>query len=65
LLAVGAIDVGFNVVVGSVLYWELPKQFTFSQRCCQHLTSTDWRGKVAGAFSVPLNAIFPNHIHPV
>jgi hypothetical protein len=65
LLAVGGLDVAFNLVVGTVLFWERPKQFTFSHRCCQHLNDPTWRGHVAGAFSVPLNAIFPNHIHPV
>jgi len=65
LLVFGGIDVIFNLVIGSLLFWERPKKFTFSERLCFHLTDADWRGRIAGAFSVPLNAIYPDHIHPL
>lgn len=63
LLIFGIIDVIFNLVVGSILFRELPRQFTLSQRLCQHLIDPDWRGHIAGAIAVPLNAIYPDHIH--
>jgi hypothetical protein len=64
LLVFGLSDVLFNLTIGSVLFWERAYTYTFSQRLCQHLNDTGWRGHLAGAFSVPLNAIYPNHIHP-
>lgn len=63
---VGLIDVAFDLVIGSIIFLELPnfkRNYTFSQRCCVHFHDADWRGKVAGVFSVPLNAIVPGHIH--
>lgn len=62
LLVFGLIDVLFNIVIGSILFLELPRQLTFSQRCCVHLHDTGWRGSIAGAFSVPLNVIDEGHI---
>jgi len=65
LCVFGVIDIAFNVVVGSIIFWELPfvHGLTFSQRCSYHLTTPGYKGKVAGAFSVPLNAVLPGHIH--
>lgn len=62
LVVFGMIDVFFNIVIGSVLFLELPYTMTFSQRCSSHLYRKDWRGSVARAFAVPLNAIDPDHI---
>lgn len=62
LIVFGIIDVLFNIVVGTVLFLELPRTMTFSQRCSRHLYRNDWRGTVARAFAVPLNAIDPEHI---
>jgi hypothetical protein len=65
LIVFGGADVLFNFTVGSALFWERAYTLTFSQRLCQHLNDVDWRGHLAGAFSVPLNAIYPDHIHPL
>lgn len=62
LVVFGVIDVLFNAVIGSIIFLEPPRTMTFSQRCSSHLYRNDWRGSVAGAFSVPLNAIDPDHI---
>jgi len=63
LAAFGLLDViVLNLIFGSLLYLELPKQWTLSRRCCDHLYDANWRGRIAGAFSVPLNAILPGHI---
>lgn len=65
LLVFGGLDASFDLVVGSILFLELPRKFTFSQRLCRHLNDAGWRGHVAGAFAVPLNAIYPDHIHRI
>lgn len=62
LLFFGLIDVAFNIVIGSMLFLELPRTLTFSQRCSSHFYDLGWRGKIAGAFSVPLNAVDEGHI---
>lgn len=62
LLFFGAIDVAYNILVGSILFWEFPPCWTFSQRCSIHLYDKGIRGKIAGAFSVPLNAVLKDHI---
>lgn len=64
LLVFGGFDVLFNLTFGSAIFWERPRQLTFSARLCKHMFEPGWRGKLADAFAVPLNAIFPNHIHP-
>jgi hypothetical protein len=59
----GAMDVVLlNFVVGTVLFAELPREFTFSQRCSRHKNDAGWRGSIAGALSVPLNAVEEYHI---
>ena len=58
----GVLDVAFNLTFGSLLFLDVPRELTFSQRCSRHLYDLGWRGRVAGAFSVPLNAIDPGHI---
>lgn len=65
LLAFGGFDILFNFTIGSVLFLERAHTYTFSQRLCQHLNNPGWRGAMAGAFSVPLNAVYPGHIQPL
>jgi uncharacterized membrane protein len=65
LIIFGGADILFNFTIGSLLFLERAHTYTFSQRLCQHLNDADWKGHLAGAFSVPLNAIYPDHIHPV
>lgn len=42
-------DIGFNLTVGSLLFAELPniRRPTFTQRCSDHITDEDWRGRLA------------------
>jgi len=63
LVVFGGADVLFNFTLGSLLFLERARTYTFSQRLCQHLNDAGWKGHLAGAFSVPLNAIYPGHIH--
>lgn len=65
LIVFGLADVVFNFTIGSAMFLERAKTLTFSQRLNAHLNDPNWRGQLAGAFSVPLNALYPNHIHPV
>ncbi len=65
LIIFGLADILFNLTIGSLLFWERAYTYTFSQRLCSHLNDVGWKGHLAGAFSVPLNAICPGHIHPV
>jgi len=62
LLFFGALDVILNATIGTLMFWELPHTVTFSQRCSRHFYSNDWRGRLARAFAVPLNAIDIGHI---
>ena len=63
LLIFGALDVVLlNAVVGTLLFMEPPKELTFSQRCSRHFYTDGWRGRMARAFAVPLNAIDIGHI---
>lgn len=73
LLLFGLVDVLFNVTLGALMFWEEPlpqtgmwwyqRDWTFSQRCCRWYRASGWRGSLAGAWSVPLNAVYPKHIH--
>lgn len=48
ILPIGlAMDVIFNIFVGSILFLELPKQFLFTARCDSHLDKISWRGVLA------------------
>jgi len=62
LLIFGIADILFNAIVGSILFLELPSTLTFSARLRHHIYSIGWRGVMAGAISVPLNAVFIGHI---
>ena len=35
------------------------------ERLSTHIFEPDWRGRLADAIAVPLNAIYPNHIHSI
>jgi len=43
-------DFCFNLVIGTIVYVELPKQLLFTSRCNLHLQDTNWRGSVARWF---------------
>lgn len=52
------LDVVYNVVVGTWLYWELPKELLFTQRCIRHRDMGDEQARVLCAI---LNDIDPGH----
>ncbi len=62
IIVFACIDVLFNVIIGSLMFIELPTQLTFSERCIKHYKQNTWRGSIARAFSIPLNAIDKDHI---
>lgn len=41
------LDVLFNVTIGSVLFLDLPRQWTFSQRVGNYKRRIDWRAPLA------------------
>lgn len=48
VLAVGIVfDVAFNLIVGTVVFVELPMQFLFTDRCKKHIDKLTWRGDMA------------------
>ena len=51
MLLIGMLsDVIFNVVIGTIVYIELPGELLFTTRCELHLNEPGWRGKVARWF---------------
>jgi hypothetical protein len=40
-------DCVFNIVVGTILFLELPRELLFSERCERHLKDDSWRGREA------------------
>ena len=43
-------DVVFNVVLGSLMYLEIPREWLFTTRCERHLHADTWRGCLARWF---------------
>ena len=41
------LDVLFNITIGSVMFLDLPSQWTFSQRVGQYKMRIDWRKPIA------------------
>lgn len=51
MLIVGVLsDVLFNMVIGTVVYVELPRELLFTARCNRHIGEEGWRGDVARWF---------------
>ena len=55
------LDVLFNVVCGTYLFRELPREFTFTSRCKRHKASGGWRASKAKAWCAQLNKFDPGH----
>ncbi len=48
ILIVGyVLDILFNLIVGTVLFLELPREFVFTSRLSRHLSSNGYKFKVA------------------
>jgi len=65
-LIAGVLDGAFNIVVGSLIFWELPerKRLLFTSRCEKWMKSDTWRGDVARWFcSSWMNMFEDNHCH--
>ena len=41
------IDTVFNVVLGTIIFWEPPKEALFTARCDRWLSDSGWRGRRA------------------
>ena len=55
-------DVLFNVVWGTWIFRERPREWLFTHRVKRHVSKTDWRGKKAKLWAEMLNAIDENHV---
>lgn len=41
------IDVIYNVIIGSIIFFEIPKELLFTARCDRHIPQKTWRGSLA------------------
>lgn len=55
------LDVAFNFIVGTVLYLETPREFTFTSRCKRHKVKGGRRGDMARWWCKQLEQIEPGH----
>jgi hypothetical protein len=64
LAAIGLVlDVAFNVVFGSLMFLELPRELLFTSRCKRHFRgSTGRRQRLAAWWGRQLNAFDPGHV---
>lgn len=62
----GIIDIGFNVVLGTILFLELPElhNITFTHRCAKWMTNSGWRGSIARAICKNLSVFDVDHCKP-
>lgn len=65
-LAVGLVlDVAFNLVAGTLMFAELPREWLFTTRAERHFRHSDgWRLKIAQFWARTLNVFDPFHITP-
>lgn len=57
-----ALDVAFNLTAGTLLFGEIPKCWTFSQRVRDHASDGGYRGHIAAFWKRQLDQINPGHI---
>ena len=58
LAVVGLVfDALFNILFGSVMFLERPREWLFSARVQRHYKTEGWRGRLAGFWKTQLNAI--------
>lgn len=58
-----ALDVFLNIVVLTVLFFDLPRELTISSRLERYLKETSWRSKVARVFEYVLDPFDPDGDH--
>jgi len=56
------LDFIFNVIAGTLIFRELPRELLFSSRVQRHYRSEGFRGRMAEFWANQLNAIDPTHI---
>jgi hypothetical protein len=49
LIVAWVLDVAFNFVIGSLIFLEAPnlRRLTFTNRCGDHMSDLNWRGRIA------------------
>jgi len=63
MIAVGAADVLFNVIFGSIIFRERPREWFFHQRVLRHALGVDARQQRKGAaWKDRINKIQPGHV---
>lgn len=55
-------DVLFNVIVGSIIFREIPREWLFTTRVQRHVTADDWRRGKAYNWAQKLNKVDPGHV---
>lgn len=59
------LDAVFNVLAGTLMFFEVPRETLFSSRVERHFRHSDgWRNRLAVFWAKQLNAIDPIHITP-
>ena len=60
-----ALDVAFNLVAGTLMFVELPRELLFTARCKRHFRAGEgWRLELAQWWARALNTWDPTHITP-
>lgn len=58
------LDFIFNLIIGSLIFLELPREFMFTDRCSRHMHEMGRRGRIARWFCNSwLNPFDENHCH--
>lgn len=56
------LDVAFNALLGSLFFFEFPRELLFTSRCKRHYRACGWRGGMARFWARQLNEIDPGHV---
>ena len=56
------LDLAFNLVIGTGLFLELPRELMFTSRVKRHVRDAGWRGRLAKFFARQLNQIDIGHV---
>lgn len=63
LAAIGLVlDVAFNVVFGSLMFLELPRELLFTSRCKRHFRGHGRGQRLAAFWAKQLNQFDPGHV---
>jgi hypothetical protein len=63
LVVIGLVlDVAFNVVFGSLMFLELPRELLFTSRCKRHFRGAGRGQRLAAWWGRQLNAFDPGHV---